>query len=41
MNILSEVFYDFVLIFVIGYAAGVISAWVIADISAYYRGESR
>ena len=39
MNIFSEVFYDFVLIFAIGYAAGVISVWVLDDISTYYRSK--
>ena len=39
MNIFSEVFYDFVLIFVMGYATGVISAWILADVSTYCRSK--
>ena len=37
MNIFSEVFYDFLLIFVLGYAAGVISTWILSDARTYYR----
>jgi preprotein translocase subunit SecF len=37
MNILDAAFCDFVFVFLIGYVAGVISSWVLADISAYYR----
>ena len=39
MNIFSEVFYDFLLVFVLGYAAGVISTWILADACTYYRSK--
>ena len=39
MGILSEVFYDFILMFVVGYTAGVISVWILDDISTYYRSK--
>jgi hypothetical protein len=37
MNIFSAALQDVLIVFVAGYAAGVISAWVIADVSSYYR----